>query len=154
MARAVLQPSRGLKNVIKMRGTAYDETQQLSRLSHQQAARKDRSQFISVNNGHPAATTMSKVNGDPFNERGHTAATSTLGRNYRHLNTNAESTRRNNGKRPHCKQCEPNESPANNPNHSCGIHNNNTSQQMVQEHQQATYSAHNRTTIPGQFGAT
>jgi hypothetical protein len=48
--------------------------------SHQQVASKDRSQFASVNNGHPAAAAMNHVGGKPFNEGGHEAVNSTLGR--------------------------------------------------------------------------
>ncbi len=48
-------------------------------ISHEQSASKDRNQFASVNNGHPAAAAMNKVGGRPFNEQGHTAANSTLG---------------------------------------------------------------------------
>ncbi|WP_183561875.1 YXWGXW repeat-containing protein [Mucilaginibacter sp. SP1R1] len=41
--------------------------------NHQQVAGKDRSQFASANNGRPATTAMNKVNGNRFNQQGHTA---------------------------------------------------------------------------------
>jgi len=49
-------------------------------MSHEQNASKDRNQFASVNNGHPAAAAMNRVGGRPFNEQGHVSPTSTLGR--------------------------------------------------------------------------
>jgi len=58
-------------------------------VSHQQAARSDKNQFASVNNGHPAAAAMNKVGGRPFNEQGHVAANSTLGHNNAQLNSGA-----------------------------------------------------------------
>jgi hypothetical protein len=57
--------------------------------SHQQAARTDKNQFASVNNGHPAAAAMTKVGGRPINEQGNVAANSTLGHNGAQLNSGA-----------------------------------------------------------------
>lgn len=59
--------------------------------NHQQLASKDRNQFASVNNGHPAAAAMNRVGGRPFNEQGHVATTSTLGRNGAGINNGARS---------------------------------------------------------------
>ncbi|MDR6941900.1 YXWGXW repeat-containing protein [Mucilaginibacter pocheonensis] len=42
-------------------------------LNHRQVAGKDRSQFATVNNGHPATAAMNKVNGKRFSPEGHTA---------------------------------------------------------------------------------
>ena len=49
-------------------------------LSHQQAAAKNRSQFASVNHGHPAAAAMSRINGRAFNPQGHPVPASSLQR--------------------------------------------------------------------------
>jgi len=55
-------------------------------ISHQQNASKDKSQFASVNNGHPAAAAMRRVGGRPLDERGQVSTSSTLGRNGAGIN--------------------------------------------------------------------
>jgi hypothetical protein len=50
-----------------------------AQLSHQQNAHSDKSQFASVNGGHPAAAAMNKVGGKPVDEHGQVATNSKLG---------------------------------------------------------------------------
>jgi len=62
-------------------------------MSHQQSASKDRSQFASVNHGHPAAAAMDKVGGHPYNAQGHAAKTPALSHTAAtHTNATAERT--------------------------------------------------------------
>lgn len=44
-----------------------------NQMSHEQAARSDRGQLASVNNGHPATTAMNSVNGRRYNQQGRIA---------------------------------------------------------------------------------
>jgi len=97
-------------------------------VSHQQAASKDRSQFASVNNGHPAAVAMNHVGGHPFNEQGHTATGSTLGHyNANRSNANAGNTNHPANNQQH-NQAQPQQQHNNNQQHGQG-------QQHSQQHQ-------------------
>jgi hypothetical protein len=80
-------------------------------LSHEQVASKDRSQFASVNNGHPAAAAMNKVGGQPFNERGRNATNTSFNNPNNRVNSSGFGNARSNAVQPNSN------GQANNANH-------------------------------------
>jgi hypothetical protein len=67
-----------------------------AQITHQQAARRDRSQFAAVNHGRPAVATMNRLNGSRFTPQGHPAGHMNATGNRRSFSNTANARRGNN----------------------------------------------------------
>ncbi|MDB5135822.1 MAG: hypothetical protein JWP37_2425 [Mucilaginibacter sp.] len=100
-------------------------------ISHQQAASSDKSQFARVNNGHPAAPAMSKINSAPVRDQNHVSTD--LNRNN---NTGTNKSQTNNENPPANSLNHQN----NDANHQAGNQNlptNNVTRQNTDANHQA-----------------